>query len=462
MPEQITLDKLSLSAEEFRSWRKDHPGATVFPKSDFKFQDLSGFDLSGVDLQDAKLAGANLSGCSLRGARLSGADLTGAMLLKTDLTNADLSVQTAIENNRRFLREAITWAQLAGIPPNEDARSLDALTHVNEITKLNNAVLFGANLSGARLGYADLTGVDLREVEGLELDNNRIKDARFSSNATDKWSVLRRSYTGPKLILNLLLLLAFIVPFIVLAVFLTVVERGERFATDINSPIRAEVRKGTEMIAAATRKISSELTDAAKQVSTMAEVAEGLPLEQSAVAPVRSIAIDLRELEARIKGVSNKVSDSGERTAETVDSTIQKLQPTEKNGWKPEPVWWMLLGGLDGGWSMMITFLLIVYNISRGWLTYNVSFLREDEQRSQVSPSHLSLRIAWNVHTWIVTPLKYLALALFILHLLSRILTTVMVPPGFTKEASKECAREDSGLTAEVCCRSEWWLGGSA
>jgi hypothetical protein len=87
---------------------------------------------------------------------------------------------------------------------------------------LTEADLTGANLSGADLSGADLSGATLvntnlseaklHEVSGMILDSTFIRNARFSPRATDPWSILRRSYTGPKLFFHILLFVAFVVP----------------------------------------------------------------------------------------------------------------------------------------------------------------------------------------------------------------------------------------------------------
>ena len=70
----------------------------------------------------------------------------------------------------------------------------------------------GANLSEVLLDEADIRG-----ARGIVLDSTRIRNARFSPTAKDPWSVLRKSYTGPRLILNYIFLIAFMVPYILKA-----------------------------------------------------------------------------------------------------------------------------------------------------------------------------------------------------------------------------------------------------
>jgi uncharacterized protein YjbI with pentapeptide repeats len=151
-------------------------------QADLRQADLRQADLSKADLVGAHLSEANLSKADLRQADLSKADLVGAHLSEANLSKADLS-------------EAALW-----------------------FANLNEANLSEANLSRALLGAAKLSGADLQDanlthVHGLVLDGQPTRGARFSPNAPDPWSVLRRQYTGPLMFINLALLVGFLAPY---------------------------------------------------------------------------------------------------------------------------------------------------------------------------------------------------------------------------------------------------------
>ena len=55
---------------------------------------------------------------------------------------------------------------------------------------------------------------NLRAARGMRLSNNPIRDADFQPHSDDLWSKLRRAYTGPRLTLNLALLLLFLTPYV--------------------------------------------------------------------------------------------------------------------------------------------------------------------------------------------------------------------------------------------------------
>lgn len=90
------------------------------------------------------------------------------------------------------------------------------------------AKLFSANLCTANLADADLREGDMRNTQlkeavldrtdvrgafGLRFDDNSVDRLRIDGDAPDPWSVLRRTYTGPRFFLNLLLLIGFLLPF---------------------------------------------------------------------------------------------------------------------------------------------------------------------------------------------------------------------------------------------------------
>ncbi len=110
---------------------------------DLRGIDLAGEDLAAVRLRGADLSGANLEGCDLSCSDLSGARLTSARLLGTKLRGAGL--EQADLTNAELTRADLTEARLTG------------------------ATLTGARLRGASLRRALLVGVDLTQLQGVDL-----------------------------------------------------------------------------------------------------------------------------------------------------------------------------------------------------------------------------------------------------------------------------------------------------
>jgi len=136
-------------------------------------QTLVGVDLSGSDLSNFDLSGVNLSNANLSGATLSGATLSSATLSGADLSNADLTNVIGLTEAQIRGAGTLEGANLSG----SNLGGFD-LTGVN----LSHAKLIGADLRAAvlslcqwntdscsqtKLGGADLSGADMRNVVGL-------------------------------------------------------------------------------------------------------------------------------------------------------------------------------------------------------------------------------------------------------------------------------------------------------
>jgi hypothetical protein len=213
---QDPIEILRQGADVWNPWREAN-----FTVLDLAKADLRAMDLAKVNLSNMDLTGANLSGAKLRGARLSKATLTDADLFGADLREADL------------VAAVLHTADLYGA----DLRDAD----------LRDADLRGADLRQAKMNRACLTDtrlndVDLRDTYGLRLDRTWVRGAVFPTRIwpslprfrntengdtehvtgrlpwsyarEDPWSRLRRVYTGPSMLLVLLLVVAFLTPLV--------------------------------------------------------------------------------------------------------------------------------------------------------------------------------------------------------------------------------------------------------
>jgi uncharacterized protein YjbI with pentapeptide repeats len=258
MANEEHVKKLKEGVEAWNAWRKQR-----FEQGPVAV-DLSGADLSGADLSGAKLDRADLSGANLSGADLSAADLTEAKLDWTEFREADLGAAIltgvalshadlrGVNLRKTNLRGAVLYGSnliMADLryadlrQANLDKVNLGGAglgwARLNRAklreANLIRASLHGADLSRARLENADLTDADLTDVSGLEVDSCRVVRTRFSPNARDKWSILRRTYTGPRLVLNLLFLMLFFAPLIIKGAGLSVLGDAEqRFIEAVN------------------------------------------------------------------------------------------------------------------------------------------------------------------------------------------------------------------------------------
>ena len=79
---------------------------------------------------------------------------------------------------------------------------------------LKEANLQNSNYLGAKFTKADLRGADLRDAKNVCFDESLIEGVLLSPNSDEPWTVLRREYTGSKILFHLLLLIAFLIPLV--------------------------------------------------------------------------------------------------------------------------------------------------------------------------------------------------------------------------------------------------------
>jgi uncharacterized protein YjbI with pentapeptide repeats len=281
MANEEHLKILRQGVDVWNKWRKDNP--TIHPE-------LSGAYLMSHDLRGAALMIANLAEADLRAAKLSDANLYGANLTRANLGAAELTR-----------------------------------------TNLGDAHLVKTNLQHAKLSQAKLERANLEEailIDALDvrLDANLIRNARFSPYAKDPWSVLRRSYTGSRFALHLLLLLAFVIPYL----------------------IRAVTWVGANEAQVMILSTANKLEDFANNIKT-----------------------DEPRKSALIHEIASELS-----------------KPCLSRNCKETAVW-RILTALDREpqyWILVMA--LWLYNLSRGILTWRVSPLREEEERSGYCPRY--------------------------------------------------------------------------
>jgi uncharacterized protein YjbI with pentapeptide repeats len=110
-------------------------------------------DLSGVDLSYNNLSGWDFAGQNLTDADFHDSDLSSANFFQADLTKVSFSDYTILSNT--------------------DFRSSNLTNAIFGTSDLRSVKLTNANLSGARLDVADITGVDLA---GTIIKNSHFRD----------------------------------------------------------------------------------------------------------------------------------------------------------------------------------------------------------------------------------------------------------------------------------------------
>jgi uncharacterized protein YjbI with pentapeptide repeats len=297
--------------------------------------DLSSAALAGADLTSADLGGANAIKANLRGTNLAGTNLRGALLNGADLSFANLS---KADLSRAVFRGA-------------------NLTDAN----LEGALLTGADLDRAQLKRANLTTSDLTDVQNLALDDNRVTHTRFSPKAKDEWSILRRTYTGPRLILNLLFVFLFFIPLIVKGATLWGFNEIQRPIIEANETLGGEEQISIRITCDAPSNGAITISFPAREVRTG---------ENTSLLPAFERRVACRSM----------------------------------------PMWMLLLGagGPYGALMPILTAILVLYQVARFLMTNQISLMRDAEERSGVCPSrdgwfaypnlhriHFALNILW-------------------------------------------------------------------
>ena len=125
-------------------------------------------DYSGCNLTFAYLRGTNLSGANLSGAELTHADFGFANLTDADLSSAELT-------HANLEAADLSGANLTGVDlTNANLRRAD----------LSGANLSGVNLSNKNLSGVILTGVILRDTQGIAIEN--LRDYTFDLSTSDR------------------------------------------------------------------------------------------------------------------------------------------------------------------------------------------------------------------------------------------------------------------------------------
>jgi uncharacterized protein YjbI with pentapeptide repeats len=198
--EKLDLNGIRLTNSSLRSFR-------------FENVDFSRGDLSTIDFRKAYLRECNFRQADLGGAKLSEVLAGDCCFIEADLRWADLSKVYA--GGANFSKADLSNAKLMG------ARL--SLSGAPKSVRENDPNLGCADFTGARLVSTDLSGAemhnvsleraDLRAVKGLRLDSNLVREARFSSGASDLWSILRRKYTGPMFAFHIFVMICFLAPY---------------------------------------------------------------------------------------------------------------------------------------------------------------------------------------------------------------------------------------------------------
>jgi hypothetical protein len=328
---------------------------------------LQSIDFGLAILDDACLSNANLQGANLRGARMCYTNFRGALLDAANLEGAQLSAA-----NLEQAQLQLAYLKGADLKSaNCEGADFRATTfdHARLLeTNLKGANLRNASFEGTTLHCANLERADLVRASEFRLDQCHVRDLSSDPNAKEPWLQLRRVYTGSRMLFVLFLFAAFLAPYVAKTLFWGSVNR---------------VQVDVELALANTR--------------VDLEGRHGIDLEVLADDAEAMAALPFRERFA-VQGYFE-----GKAYVDEVRSS-----------WRSRPVWQLLLGVDKGVTYWATAIVVILYNVIRIGLTYQVSRLRLHEEDTGISPRYKEDFIPW----------------LFRLHQLAQVLVIVALASG--------------------------------
>ncbi|MEM9665487.1 MAG: pentapeptide repeat-containing protein [Bacteroidota bacterium] len=465
----------------------DFRGAQL-ERADFRGARLEGADFRGAQLEEARFIEARLGEARFTNAQLKGAIFLAAYLERTNFANAQLN--GAEFGYARLEGADFTGAQLEGAlfrysrleGANFRFTELDKaiftfakLRHTNFMNaRLEKAAFFRSqleevNFEFARLGGAgfelaqmervsfkgaQLNDADLRGAQGYILDECEVRGTRFDPDAKDPWSVLRRSYTGPMLLFNVILLIAFVTPLFLQIAFWGGVNRAQEAASlaaerTAAASVSADssVQARTDMLIARLGARNQSLVDQISDLSTKGEwnrLSE--VLRQSAIRVQEGDAEAARLIRSLDSAITALLPDSslftpclqnkcqehlvytllfsgpGLQTSGSKADSVQSDSSIREASRRDTGVAFLPTLG-----AIMLTAGLFVYNGLRAYLTRRVGLLRDAEERSQITPGRTEYEELFTFHRVLVV-LLWVSVAAFVYNALYWLSLPVSLP----------------------------------
>jgi uncharacterized protein YjbI with pentapeptide repeats len=423
------------NVNDWNNWRKaclEIPDLSkaVFHKLDLTNANLSHVDLRGAEFHDCLLGSASFESAQLQDVKFGSikcsdqvnflyAQMSRSRMMNCKWRNSSFNnaicVKATIEECK-FYSCNFVFAELT------EADWSDCLL---QKCNFRDAKLIGARFNTGNtmhccvLTDADFAAGDFRGLFGCQFDHNNVQGTLVAPRAQDDWSKLRRSYTGSRLIFNLIFLAFFFAPVVAKTVFWMEVSRLEAHASMALSAInrladdleRSSGEVGREMAQALRRAIAAvpvlrkeAHVDQALPYWLAAQLREdsgtvgrllGAALESSLAssAPAQGAR---KLLEQVADELARKPEAEGTRMADALRQAAAKIPDILPKA--PSRLIWVILG-LNVPWDRVGIFdivgaisgiLLIIYNGARALLTFFVTQLRDEEQVSNHTPRRRS------------------------------------------------------------------------
>jgi len=407
-----------------------------------KRADLTGVDLSGLEITEGDLRGAQLERtifsnseirlgdfraadfgpnhrfpCTLTGAKFQGAILRSAIFCSNGNSQDSSSNQPFLflaDFSGADLTNAIFRGTNFQLFANPEMLSGADLTSAD----LSYSSIVGHNLQGTILRNTDLSHADLRAVQGCEFDTTCIREARLTPYAQDRWSVLRRRYSGAFLIINLILLAGYFLPLVAQALFWSWVGKAETEFT------RSWAIDGQQLVKATKSAIARRIAMTDDKIKGLIQVVDhhltALDSDLILLSKTQLASELVDRIRSNIVDVTNELNEMATRADDQAARLILQV-----NAWavhaKGSPIHWKKstviakLAGFERGMHyVLLGGLMLVYNLGRGGLTWCVGPMRDEEERSGYTPAQRSCKWLYRLHWWVLR-LEIVALLAFFL-----------------------------------------------
>ena len=395
--------------------------------------------LRGVDLEWCKLHGIDLSDADLRrledghhgmhdgvvfsGAFLEGANFSGCNLGDSDFENADLT--------RAFFDDAHAWQASFRGAKWEATSARGAMLKEADFSR---ASIEGADFRGATLHLAKFDEATLLFPLNFLVDENSVFRTRFASRSNvfmraflnfylvlrwvgtrvgfaarfdrrpvaigeDPWSTLRRTYTGPNFFITMLLLVAFVVPYVAHAIFLSQVSRAELALLPKVEAILGEDVRGQAPTPAELQQLDKRLRGEIEAMrAALTETRVELERARAALGIGGAPAVErLQHATSSVQAAVMSVQTLERQAAAFRNDSRRFLAGSLRA--KRYPLWQIVLG-LDTrrfGWTILVV-TLFIFNGLRWFLTITVAPMRDAEERGFVTPAILDYRFLIPLH----------------------------------------------------------------
>ncbi|MDR1568194.1 MAG: pentapeptide repeat-containing protein [Streptococcaceae bacterium] len=278
----------------------------------------------------------------LEGANLKDVHLDYAVLIDAYLSDSQL-------DNVNLKHSELTRAHL-------DSASL-------YYANLEYADICHANFYRAQTTHAYFDNAELRDTKGLIFDECKVNRTFIEGNASDPWSILRRTYTGHWFFIHLILLIFFLLPYIGKVLLLTGISESISLVENKMIKVSDESDEKTDITLSTNR---------------------GNFIVSIKISPLIGKQIDPKD------------NTTLEKNAEVIPPSHKKFENWAQlvEAWnliKKKSAFWLLIGFSNWHITTLVfsffTCIMIVYNLLRIPLTINVNALREAEDRSKITPA---------------------------------------------------------------------------